>query len=107
MRASCGVSNTEADVDALLEAVAAISDDARSAQDPPVPYEQDPRTGDFWPVSDAPGGVATSATPALRAPGLALRRPTAGPAAEGRRQPIEPWNCTPKLKIPPSDAASQ
>jgi selenocysteine lyase/cysteine desulfurase len=55
VRASCGISSTEADVDALLDAVTAIATDARSGQAPPVPYVQDPRTGDFWPVSDAPG----------------------------------------------------
>jgi hypothetical protein len=55
VRASCGISSTEADVDALVDAVTAIATDARSGQAPPVPYVQDPRTGDFWPVSDAPG----------------------------------------------------
>jgi hypothetical protein len=49
------MSNTEDDVDALIEAVAQITDDARSGRALPVPYEQDLRTGDFWPVSDAPG----------------------------------------------------
>jgi selenocysteine lyase/cysteine desulfurase len=53
VRASCGISNTEDDVDALVEAVSAI---AASAEQPtPVPYEQDAATGDFWPVSDVAG----------------------------------------------------
>jgi selenocysteine lyase/cysteine desulfurase len=53
VRASCGISSTEDDVDALLEAISSI---ASSAGHPtPVPYEQDDRTGDFWPVSDVAG----------------------------------------------------
>ncbi len=55
VRASCGISNTDADVDALLEAVSAIAGSAGAGEPPPVPYAQDPRTGDFWPVSDEPG----------------------------------------------------
>ena len=55
VRASCGISNTDADVDALLDAIGAIAAQARSGAAPPVPYGQDVRTGDYWPESDAPG----------------------------------------------------
>jgi selenocysteine lyase/cysteine desulfurase len=55
VRASCGISSTEADIDALLDAVAVIASGASRGDFPPVPYVQDLRTGDFWPVSDAPG----------------------------------------------------
>jgi selenocysteine lyase/cysteine desulfurase len=62
VRASCGIATTEEDVDALVDAVAAI---AASADAPtPVPYEQDPSTGDFWPVSDVPGWRIGEAGPA-------------------------------------------
>jgi len=54
VRASCGISTTAADVDVLLEAVAAIAEDAGSGRRPPVVYEQEPATGDFWPA-DGPG----------------------------------------------------
>jgi selenocysteine lyase/cysteine desulfurase len=55
VRASCGISSTETDVDALLDAVTDIAASARSGRDLPVPYVQDVATGDFWPVSDEPG----------------------------------------------------
>ena len=55
VRASCGISSSAADVDALLAAVRVVADDAAAGRPPPVPYEQDPRTGDFWPVTDRPG----------------------------------------------------
>ncbi len=55
VRASCGISNTEADVDALLDAVARIASEGRSGQALPVPYVQDVGTGDYWPVSEEPG----------------------------------------------------
>jgi len=55
VRASCGISSSAADVDALLAAVKVVAEDAASGRAPPVPYEQDPRTGDFWPVTDRPG----------------------------------------------------
>jgi selenocysteine lyase/cysteine desulfurase len=51
VRASCGLGTTEADVDALLEALAALAGGAP----PPVPYVQDPVTGDFWPETGAAG----------------------------------------------------
>ena len=49
VRASAGLSTSEADIDALLDAVAAIAD-GRPA---PVPYRRDPTTGDYWPDGDA------------------------------------------------------
>ncbi|HVA02398.1 MAG TPA: aminotransferase class V-fold PLP-dependent enzyme [Acidimicrobiales bacterium] len=55
VRASCGISTTETDVDTLLEAVSVIATQANSGEASPVPYVQDTDTGDFWPVSDAPG----------------------------------------------------
>lgn len=51
VRASAGVGTSAADIDALLSAVAAI---ARGAA-PPVAYEQDPTTGDFWPLGEVAG----------------------------------------------------
>jgi selenocysteine lyase/cysteine desulfurase len=44
VRASCGINTTEADVERFLAAVARIS----SGQEPPAPYHQDARTGDFF-----------------------------------------------------------
>jgi selenocysteine lyase/cysteine desulfurase len=58
VRASCGISTTATDVDALLEAVAVVAADAAAGRPLPVPYEQDPRTGDFWPITDRPGWSA-------------------------------------------------
>ena len=55
VRASCGISSSAADVDALIEAVSAIADSAGQASGSKIVYEQDSRTGDFWPMSDAPG----------------------------------------------------
>jgi selenocysteine lyase/cysteine desulfurase len=55
VRASCGISSTEADVDALLDAVQRLAARSASGQAPPVPYLQDVGTGDYWPVSDQPG----------------------------------------------------
>ncbi len=55
VRASCGISSTGADVDALLHAVASIATDARAGDQTPVTYVQDLGTGDFWPVSEEPG----------------------------------------------------
>ena len=51
VRASAGLSTSEADVDRLVAAVSAIT----AEPEPPVPYEQDPATGDFWPLVDVPG----------------------------------------------------
>jgi selenocysteine lyase/cysteine desulfurase len=66
VRASCGLGTTEADVDALLAAVAELA-----AGGPlPVPYYQDPRTGDFWPETSVPGWAPSE-------------RPTGAPCARG------------------------
>ncbi|MCU1460376.1 MAG: aminotransferase class V-fold PLP-dependent enzyme [Acidimicrobiales bacterium] len=51
VRASCGIATSDADVDALVAAVAAIA----SGEEPPVAYVQDRYTGDFWPEGAAPG----------------------------------------------------
>jgi selenocysteine lyase/cysteine desulfurase len=51
VRASAGIGNSGADIDALLEAVARLA----GGEPPPVPYEQDRATGDFFPVTDEPG----------------------------------------------------
>jgi selenocysteine lyase/cysteine desulfurase len=48
VRASCGLGTTDADVAALLTAVAEVAGGAPS----PVSYAQDPVTGDFFPESD-------------------------------------------------------
>jgi hypothetical protein len=48
VRASAGLSTTPADIDRFLVAVAAIA----AATPPPVPYEQDEHTGDYWPRTD-------------------------------------------------------
>ena len=47
VRASAGLSTSTADIDGLVEAVAAIASGAPS----PVEYTQDPNTGDYWPVT--------------------------------------------------------
>ena len=48
VRASAGISVSEAEVDRFLSAVAEIVD----GPTPPVTYHQDPSTGDFWPADD-------------------------------------------------------
>jgi selenocysteine lyase/cysteine desulfurase len=53
VRASCGIASSADDVDTLVDAVAAIA--ASAGAPTPVPYRQDPSTGDFWPVCDVPG----------------------------------------------------
>ena len=55
VRASCGISSTEADVDTLVDAVTRIAAEAGAGQAPPVSYVQDVGTGDYWPVSNEPG----------------------------------------------------
>ena len=50
VRASAGLNATGEDIDRFLDAVARIA----SGEAPPVPYEQDPHTGDFWPRTDDP-----------------------------------------------------
>jgi selenocysteine lyase/cysteine desulfurase len=49
VRASAGLSTTAADVDRFLDALASIV-----GSEPPVPYDQDAETGDFWPRTDDP-----------------------------------------------------
>lgn len=51
VRASAGLNTTGGDIVRLLNAVAGI---ARGTP-PPVPYRQDPRTGDFHPCASVPG----------------------------------------------------
>ena len=51
VRASAGINTTGDDIQRLLAAVARIA----SGNPPPVPYRQDPRTGDFRPCGDAAG----------------------------------------------------
>ena len=51
MRASCGLGTSGDDVDALLAALRALV----NGGGPPVPYEQDHVTGDFWPAGQASG----------------------------------------------------
>ena len=50
VRASAGLSTTEGDIHRLVEAV----EDIARGGDPPVPYEQDEHTGDFWPHTADP-----------------------------------------------------
>src|SRR5207302_47816 len=54
VRASAGINTTEADIQRLVAAVAAIA----SRPEPPVAYRQDPDTGDYWPETDTPGWAA-------------------------------------------------
>jgi len=51
VRASAGINTTEQDVARLLSAVARMA----GGGPPPVPYRQDPRTGDYHPCADVPG----------------------------------------------------
>jgi selenocysteine lyase/cysteine desulfurase len=51
VRASAGLGTSGDDIEALLGAVADLADGAP----PPVPYEQDAATGDYFPVTDEPG----------------------------------------------------
>ena len=51
VRASAGLGTSGDDIEALLVAVAELA----GGSAPPVPYEQDPGTGDFFPVTDEPG----------------------------------------------------
>jgi selenocysteine lyase/cysteine desulfurase len=50
VRASAGLSTTADDVDRFLQAVARIA----SGEAPPVPYDLDPHTGDYWPHTSDP-----------------------------------------------------
>jgi selenocysteine lyase/cysteine desulfurase len=51
VRASCGLGTSGDDVDALLDALRILSEGGTA----PVDYEQDPVTGDFWPLGQARG----------------------------------------------------
>jgi selenocysteine lyase/cysteine desulfurase len=60
VRASAGLGTSDADVDALLDAVRSLA----AGGPPPVPYEQDPASGDFAPTipgwwSAEAGGAGT------------------------------------------------
>ena len=47
VRASASIATTGVDIDRFVEAVAQIT----SGEEPPVAYEQDEHTGDYWPVT--------------------------------------------------------
>jgi selenocysteine lyase/cysteine desulfurase len=51
VRASAGLGSSGADIDTLLAAVG----DLAGGAPPPVPYKQDPATGDFFPVTEQEG----------------------------------------------------
>ncbi len=51
VRASCGLGTSSEDVDTLLHALQTVI----HGGPPPVPYEQDNVTGDFWPEGEARG----------------------------------------------------
>ena len=51
VRASCGLGTSGDDVDALLQALRILAECGA----PPVAYEQDSLTGDFWPLGQARG----------------------------------------------------
>jgi selenocysteine lyase/cysteine desulfurase len=51
VRASAGLGTSGEDIDALLDAVADLAGGAPS----PVPYKQDPTSGDYFPVTDRAG----------------------------------------------------
>ena len=57
VRASGGINTTTEDIDRFLGAVEQII-----GTDPPVPYTQDPSTGDYWPEGTAPGWTAADRT---------------------------------------------
>jgi selenocysteine lyase/cysteine desulfurase len=59
VRASAGLSTSLADVDRLLDAMTLIA----SGADAPVAYDQDPGTGDYWPVTDVPGWTSKDKGP--------------------------------------------
>lgn len=50
VRASAGIATTIEDIDRFLDALARIV----GGEPPPVPYDQDEHTGDFWPNTDDP-----------------------------------------------------
>ena len=50
VRASAGLSTTVDDIDRFLHALQGIA----AGDPPPVPYDQDPHTGDYWPQTNNP-----------------------------------------------------
>ena len=58
VRASAGLSTSTVDIDLFLAAVAHIA----AGEPAPFDYDQDPHTGDFWPLGDVPGWTATDRT---------------------------------------------
>ena len=50
VRASAGLGTSGRDIDTLLAAVAELA----GGKPAPVPYEQDPASGDYFPVTDHP-----------------------------------------------------
>jgi selenocysteine lyase/cysteine desulfurase len=63
VRASCALSTTRSDIDGLVAAVATVAHDAQSGSELPVLYEQEPTTGDFWPVTGHPSWARGATTP--------------------------------------------
>jgi hypothetical protein len=59
VRASAGLGTSGGDIDALLAGVAELATGAA----PPVHYEQDPSTGDYFPITDRPGWRDAGAEP--------------------------------------------
>jgi hypothetical protein len=59
VRASAGLGTSGADIDALVAAVA----DLAGGDPSPVPYVQDPTSGDYFPVTDQPGWVGAAHEP--------------------------------------------
>ena len=58
VRASATIATTDADIDRLIDAVAAIA----TGHPAPVTYQQDEHTGDYWPDNTAPGWTAEDRT---------------------------------------------
>ena len=82
VRASGGLGTTDDDVDTLLSAVAALA----AGEPAPVPYRQDPATGDFWPEAEGPGGRRTERPAGAGAAPAADRRGTSA-SKDGARRP--------------------
>ncbi|MBK5222746.1 MAG: hypothetical protein JJE52_07705 [Acidimicrobiia bacterium] len=51
VRASAGIATSSDDIDRFLDALARI---VSSEAPPPVTYDQDEHTGDYWPRTDDP-----------------------------------------------------
>jgi selenocysteine lyase/cysteine desulfurase len=54
VRASAGINTSPGDVDRFIGAITEIA----SGRPSPVPYSQDPSTGDYWPEGEVPGWSA-------------------------------------------------